>query len=156
MLIASHRLALNRQLCDELTEVMIRCGLSFDVPCIGLDRLDTRKYYAKYVKEGYTPNTSRQLGLLNQKEIEDFVAKARQLGRHVLVVSTYNSIDRLQNVGSIDRITDDEAHNTVREDFTHNIQQVKLNVAREYFFTATRKVIAEHGGMNMSIFMATS
>ena len=145
--IASHRLALNRQLCDELVDVMVRCGLSFDVLCIGSDRLDTKKYYVKYAEHGYTPDTSRQLGSLSSKEIEKFIEQARELGRHVLVVSTYNSIDRLQNVGLIDLLTHDEAHNIVREDFTENIGKVKLNVAREYFFTATRKVRGQHDGM---------
>ena len=145
--IASHRLALNRQLCDELADVMIHCGLSFDILCIGSDRLDTKKYYVKYAKEGYTPATSNRLGSLSSKEIEEFIANARKLGRHVLVVSTYNSIDRLQYAGKIDLITHDESHNTVREDFTDNISKVKINTEREYFFTATQKNRGSNDGM---------
>jgi superfamily II DNA or RNA helicase len=151
--IASHRLALNRQLCDELVNVIVRCGLSFDILCIGSDRLETKKYYLKYAKQfGYTPETSRHLGSLNQKEIEKFIEQSRILGRHVLVVSTYNSIDRLQNVGVINLMTHDEAHNIVREDFTNNINLVKQNVIREYFFTATRKIRGKYDGMNNTEF----
>lgn len=146
--IASHRLALNHQLCDELVDVLIGCGLCFDILCIGSDRTDTEKYYAKYAHTGYAPATARQLTSLNTFEIEAYVAEARRLNRHLLVVSTYHSIDRLADVGSIDLLTHDEAHNIPRQDFTNNIWQIKPNVLREYFFTATQKVKGESGGMN--------
>jgi predicted helicase len=143
--IASHRLSLNRQLRDELVKVLIECGISFDLLSIGSDRSDTDKYYRSveeggYSNLGYSPKTSRHLTTLSGKECEEFIARARQDKRHVLVVSTYNSIDRLANVGTIDILTHDEAHNTVRQDFNINIQKVKGNALREYYFTATRKI----------------
>jgi hypothetical protein len=154
--IASHRLALNRQLCDELAGVIIKCGLPIDILTIGSDRSDSKKYYAKYAKEGYTPDTSNQHGTLSAEECQTFIAQSKKLGRHVLVVSTYNSIDRLSNVGTIDLVTHDEAHNTVRLDFTNNILKIKDNILREYFFTATRKVADNNGGMNDASFYGSS
>lgn len=150
--IVSHRLGLNRQLCDELVDVMIRCGLLFDILCIGSDRDDSAKYYAKYAKLGYSPQVSNHLTSLVQTEIENFITNAKRLNRHVLVVSTYNSVDRLKNVGKIDLITYDEAHNIVRDDFTFNINLIKGNALREYYFTATRKTKRDEGGMDDKAF----
>ena len=146
--IASHRLSLNRQLRDELVDIFVHCGLSFDILSIGSDRSDTEAYYAKYANLGYSPTTSRHLSSLNTKDIEEFVAQAKRDNRHLLVVSTYNSIDRLAHVGSIDLITYDEAHNIVREDFTANILKLRDNTLRGYYFTATRKIKSNSGGMN--------
>lgn len=146
--IASHRLSLNHQLLDQLVSVAIPCGLSFDILCIGSDRDDTSKYYVKYAPLGYTRDVSRHLTSLSSHEIELFITRAHGLGRHVLVVSTYNSIDRLSNVGKIDIVTHDEAQNIPRQDFTNNIKKVKPNILTEYFFTATRKTKANGGGMD--------
>ena len=153
--IVSHRLGLNRQLRDEFVDVAIKCGIPFDILCIGSDRGDTSKYYAKYAGLGYSPKVSRHLTSLNQKEIEEFAAETQKLGRHLFVVSTYHSIDRLKDIGEIDLITYDEAHNIIRSDFTCNIQQIKGNARREYYFTATRKVKDHNGGMDDEDFFGT-
>jgi superfamily II DNA or RNA helicase len=146
--IASHRLSLNHQLLGELVGVIIPCGIKFNILCIGSDRDNVADLYVKYSHFGFAPTTSRHLTTLSEKEVQDFILSSHAEGRHVLVVSTYNSINRLANVGKIDLITHDEAQNIPRSDFSDNIRKVKPNVLREYYFTATRKVQDNGGGMD--------
>lgn len=149
----SHRLVLNRQLGDVIIDLLIRCGLRFNILWIGSDdKADTNEYYAKYANLGYSRDNSLHLTSLNTQKIEEFVATTRQSDRHLLVIATYNSIDRLKNIGTIDLTTYDEAHNIVREDFHYNIQQIKGNAIREYYFTATRKIKEDNGGMDDETF----
>ena len=146
-IIASHRLSLNRQLLGELVDVAINCGLPFDVLYVGSYRCDLQKYYTKYFNLGYTTNVSNHRATTDSKEIEQFVLEAKKLGRHVIIASTYDSFARLKNIGLIDQVTFDEAHNTTQDDFTANISEVKDNIKKQYYFTATRKV-SDDGGMN--------
>jgi superfamily II DNA or RNA helicase len=146
--IASHRLSLNRQLLGGLIEVAVNCGLSFDVLYIGSYQSALSNYYAKYHHFGYTSKVSRHLASTNYNDIEKFIAEAKDLNRHVIIASTYDSFSSLQNINPINIITFDEAHNTIQKDFTNNISKVKNNIIRQYFFTATRKVAGEIGGMN--------
>jgi superfamily II DNA or RNA helicase len=147
-LIASHRLSLNRQLLDQLVDATVRCGLSFDIIYLGSYRADLGKYYRKYHHLGYRPNVSRHLISTFPKEIEKFVAESREMFRNVIIASTYDSFDALKNIGTINLLTSDEAHNTIQKDFTANIRQVKDNIIKQYYFTATRKVAGDNGGMN--------
>ena len=94
----SHRLVLNNQLCDELIDVAVKCGLSFDILYIGSGDPNTNKYYAGYAYLGYHSKLSRHLTTLDQKEIDAFVQKSKELGRHVIIISTYNSIGLLHNI----------------------------------------------------------
>lgn len=147
--IASHRLSLNRQLLDQLIDVAVRCGLPFDILYLGSDhRTDLNKYYVKYHSIGYKPEVSRHLISTNAKEIEAFVQQSRDLFRNVIIASTYDSFATLKNIGTINLLTADESHNTIQRDFTHNLSLVKDNILKQYYFTATRKVAGETGGMN--------
>lgn len=146
--IASHRLSLNRELLSQIVDVAVNCGLPFDVVYIGSDRCDFSKYYTKYRHLGYKKENSKHLATTNSKEIEDFISESRENMRHVIIASTYDSFNKLKNVGTINLVTFDEAHNTTQNDFTSNIKDVKPNILKEYFFTATRKVAGETGGMN--------
>jgi hypothetical protein len=146
--IASHRLSLNRQLLAQLVKVAVHCGLPFDVLYLGSYRCDLPQYYIDYLKLGYTPEVSRHLATTESALIEKFISEARQLNRNVIIASTYDSFDRLKKIGMIDLITFDEAHNTTQDDFTANILTVKPFLLKEYYFTATRKVSGEEGGMN--------
>jgi hypothetical protein len=145
--IASHRLSLNTQLLDQLVDVAINTGLPIDIIYIGSYKCDLQKYYAKYSNLGYTPAVSRHLIHTSQKEIFSFIEKAKELNRHVIVASTYHSIDAL--IGCrIKLATFDEAQNTVEKNFTENLLMVKPSIERQFFFTATRKVCGKDGGMN--------
>ena len=145
-LIASHRLTLNVQLFDQLIDVCVNSGLPFNILFVGSYHCDFSKYYEKYANLGFSTKTCNCLATTNKKEIDDFINQSKD--RHVIIVSTYHSFDQLKNISKIDICTYDEAHNTISVNFTENIKQVKPNIKREYFFTATRKIRGEDDGMN--------
>ena len=59
---------------------------------------------------------------------------------HRLIVTTYNSLSRLQVAGiDVDTIYFDEAHNSVQRHFFPATEHFAANARRCYFFTATRK-----------------
>jgi superfamily II DNA or RNA helicase len=69
--------------------------------------------------------------------------------RHLICVSTYHSFDRLKALGRINTCTYDEAHVLVgNDDFSNNLAEVRQNINRNFFFTATRKVQGLTNGMN--------
>jgi superfamily II DNA or RNA helicase len=151
-LIASHRLALNVQLFNQLLNVCIKCGLSFNILFVGSYHYDEKSLYGEYAHLGFNKDNCRCLATTNKKEIERFIELSRNDNRHVIIVSTYDSFAQLKDIGEINICTYDEAHNTIEQDFTANINQVKPIIKREYFFTATRKVRGEDDGMNDKTF----
>jgi superfamily II DNA or RNA helicase len=61
-------------------------------------------------------------------------------GNHKLIVTTYNSLSRLQVAEiDVDTIYFDEAHNSVQRHFFPATEHFSANARRCYFFTATRK-----------------
>ena len=128
--------------------MIVNCGLPFDILYVGSYKCNLNKYYEKYRHLGYSAKVSNHLATTNRKQIEAFIQNARDNYRNVLVASTYDSFDALKNVGRINIITFDEAHNTTQDDFKKNILEVKPRIATEYYFTATSKVAGEDMGMN--------
>lgn len=147
-LIASHRLALNLQLIDPLIILAIKCGIPFDILFVGSGRQSFDNYYRKFKNIGFTPNVCRSLATTDSFKIEEFCKEAEEFHRNVIIVSTYHSIDRLNSIGTINIATCDEAHNTTEKRFNENIDVIKNNIESLYFFTATRKVKGQDGGMN--------
>ena len=141
--IASHRLLLNKQLMDELLDLCLKCQLPVNALYVGSSRHDDKEVYANYFKDivgnfkaDYTTSGS---------EIKKFADNTKNAGRHLIVVSTYHSFDRLSSLDSIDICAYDEAHNTTEENFHDNIQEVIGKIKRNYFFTATRKICSING-----------
>jgi len=61
-------------------------------------------------------------------------------GKHQLIFTTYNSLNRLQAAEiDVDTIYFDEAHNSVQRHFFPATEHFAANARRCYFFTATRK-----------------
>ena len=61
-------------------------------------------------------------------------------GNHRLIVTTYNSLERLQDAEvDVDTIYMDEAHNSVKRNFFPATEHFAANARRCYFFTATPK-----------------
>ena len=154
--IGAHRLLLCKQLMDELQDLCIKVGLPINVLYIGSARHDEKHVYDKYFNMGIDKATYESTYTTIGKEVKKFCEKTKKQGRHLIVVSTYHSFDRLQNISrknkddkSIDLCTYDEAHTTTAEDFSENIfDKVFDRVHKNYFFTAIRKVNGEDGGMN--------
>jgi predicted helicase len=85
------------------------------------------------------------------QEIRNWVE--RNAGNHRLIVTTYNSLSRLQVAEiDVDTIYFDEAHNSVQRHFFPATEHFSANARRCYFFTATPKHSLAVGkpGMNDS------
>jgi hypothetical protein len=143
--IASHRLLLNKQLMDELLDLCLKCGLPVNALYVGSARHDDKEVYDKYFQHNI--GDFRVDYTTSGTDIRSFATQTKDAGRHLIVVSTYHSFDKLSSLEAIDICAYDEAHNTVEENFQSNIERVLPKIKRNYFFTATRKVcsIAGHG-----------
>lgn len=147
--IGAHRLLLCAQLMDNLRDLCIQCGIPVNVLYIGSARHDDKPIYERYFAQGINQDTFESTFTTSMDDIIDFHNKTRSQERHLIVVSTYHSFDRLKAIPEIDICTYDEAHTTIAEDFSENIfETVKPLIKRNYFFTATRRVRGNQFGMN--------
>ena len=154
--IGAHRLALCSQLLYDIVEVAIPCGLQFDVLQVNSNTFTNDAIRTQLRKEGKIDDNLRAFNDLiskgksttRQDEVFDFVNTAKANNRHVIIVSTYHSINKLSVLPEIDICTYDEAHITLGENFTDNISQVQPIIKKNFFFTATRKVVGTFSGMN--------
>ena len=150
--IGAHRLLLCTQLMDELQDLCIKCGLPINVLYIGSARHDDKRVYDKYFHQGINYDTFKSTYTTRTDEVKKFYEETKEANRHLIIVSTYHSFDKMACIDAIDICTYDEAHTTTAEDFTHNIKKVMDNIKRNFFFTATRKVYGENDGMNKESF----
>lgn len=146
--IASHRLALNHQLLNELLNVIVNSGIPFDTLFIGTDRFADDQIHARFRNKGLNKYNNESTSTTRGEEVLTAYNKAISRNRHLIVVSTYHSFDRLKVIPQIEMCTYDEAHTLVGESFLENIKEVLPKISRNYFFTATRKVRGLVGGMN--------
>lgn len=156
--IGAHRLVLCSQLIDSILEEAFKCGISLNILFIGSDKYDNSIICnnPKYKNLGLNSNVLMADDSMNSSKILDYYEKSVNNGRHLICVSTYHSFFRLNKINKIKICTFDEAHVltnrlTEREtltEFQKNFNKVKNNIERSYFFTATRKIIGEYGGMN--------
>jgi len=154
--IGAHRLALCSQLLYDIVEVAIPCGLQFDVLQVNSNNFTNDAIRTQLRKEGKVDDNLRAFNDLiskganttRQDDVLDFVNTAKANNRHVIIVATYHSINKLAILPEIDICTYDEAHITLGENFTDNISQVQPIIKKNFFFTATRKVVGTFSGMN--------
>jgi superfamily II DNA or RNA helicase len=154
--IGAHRLALCSQLLYDIVEVAIPCGLQFDVLQVNSNSFSNDAIRTQLRKEGKIDDNLRAFNDLiskgtnttRQDDVLDFVNNSKANNRHVIIVATYHSINKLSVLSEIDICTYDEAHITLGENFTDNIAQVQPLIKRNFFFTATRKVVGTFSGMN--------
>ena len=150
--IGAHRLLLCTQLMDELQHMCIECGLPINTLYIGSARHDDKHVYDKYFDKGINSDTFSSIYTTQKDEVKKFYEKTKQEHRHLITVSTYHSFDKMSCIDNIDICTYDEAHTTIADDFTGNIEMVMPNIKRNYFFTATQKVSGDDKGMNNKSF----
>ena len=146
--IGAHRLALCSQLLSELITVAVNAGIPFDIVFIGSHRFSEDKVHCKFKNKGFNSYVNEATSTTQGDEVRLAVEKAQGRKRHVICVSTYHSFDKLNVLDTITQCTYDEAHTLVGDDFLHNIILVKPKINFNFFFTATRRVQGEHGGMN--------
>jgi len=143
--IGAHRLLLCGQLLDNIVDTAIEAGLEFDILFVGSARRDVNDYNARY------KNSNAKIRgefTTRGEQIEKFSLESKSSGRHIILVSTYHSIRRLENIGEIDIFTADEAHNLEIKVFKANYTKIYDKIKRKFFFTATRQILGDHLGMN--------
>ena len=140
--IGAHRLLLCRQLLNDLLDEASKSGLLFDILFVGSSVVDETAIHTQYDRDHTNCNVSYTT---SGYEVEQIAKSTKQ---HLLIVSTYQSFNRLNKIPLIDICTYDEAHTLTRDEFAENVSEVKANIKRNFFFTATRKVRGEDDGMN--------
>jgi superfamily II DNA or RNA helicase len=146
--IAAHRLELCSQLLDSFLDLLIRCNVKFDILFVGSTTFNLNNLKTKYFGISDVLDRIASTSTLTSEDITRAKNRAYKHKRHLIVVSTYDSFDRLSVIDPIEICTYDEAHTTITEEFSDNIAKVRPNIKRNYFFTATRKVIGLTQGMN--------
>ena len=149
--IAAHRILLCRQLLKRLLEEASDCGLDFDILSIGSDKLDgDTSVYKDWTNGKKDALNCRVLSTTDSGKIKQFI-NDRPKGRHLILVSTYHSISRLQEYtkkGCIDLLLCDEAHTTTGKGFREDLDTLlKNNILKVYYFTATPKFKGTEKGM---------
>jgi len=158
--IGCHRLMLCHQLLDSFMKELERANISYDILFVNSDNIDNSDFASMYPNFQNDIGEHRVKSTTNGIEISKAHAKAKENKRHLIVVATYHSFDKLSRLGHINNITYDEAHTLVNDKengnvFLNNIKGVanSINIDSQYFFTATLKCGKNHAkneGMNNS------
>lgn len=162
--IASHRLSLNNQHLRDIIELSIKLGLVGKVKflTIGSAALNISKVlkeditleksfnkslfeYNKNIPIGSRINsTSIFKSTLNKSKINQIIRDNNTSGFKTIIVTTYNSLDRLRD-NELDIIYCDEAHilasNKEESDFRKSYEVIKSK--KRFFFTATPKDVED-------------
>lgn len=146
--IVSHRLLLNKQLLDDLVGVAAKSNILFNVLFIGSSKADKNEYNQLYPQHN---GNIRSEFSLDPDRIMKFRVESAKEGRHLLIVCTIHSILRLSVLDNIKIMTVDEAHileGGDDSDFKSDLDSIRGKVEKIYFFTATRRIHGNNGGMN--------
>jgi len=128
--VVAPRILLAEQLCSEFLEV-----------------IDTSYTHVMHVHSGETHHYSST----KPEQIHLFANTARTAGENVIIFTTYNSLERIQQADiEVNNIYFDEAHNSVKRNFFPATEYFSNAADRAYFFTATPKhsLTASKPGMN--------
>lgn len=152
--IASHRILLCEQLIQEVIKVAADRGLNFNILTVASDGVDLQDV-------ALLTSASNPLGNLGARcmverctsnsEILAFAQKTQMLNRHLLVVSTYHSFDRMVGL-PVDVACLDEAHTITEEDKFEKVETMQPSMAQAFFFTATQVTGCNGRGMDNTNF----
>lgn len=145
--IASHRLALNKQLLNDLVDVAANASVPFDLLFIGADQFNESRLFERF-KHKLTKKDVEVTSTTRGDAIREAYDKSQIRKRHLVIASTYQSCNRMDCLESIDMMTCDEAHTLVGNSMLDNLISIKPNIGKLFFFTATRRVQGDLGGMN--------
>ena len=129
--VVAPRILLAEQLCSEFLEI-----------------LNTTHTHVMHVHSGETHHYSST----KPEQIHLFANTARTAGENVIIFTTYNSLERIQQADiEVNNIYFDEAHNSVKRNFFPATEHFSNVADRCYFFTATPKhsLTINKPGMNM-------
>lgn len=149
--IATHRLMLNSQhfgdLFNLLNSVVGGIGYIFvGSQNIDLASLQENVEFNQKLKDQNLRYEEIISCTTSSKKINELVSEHKSKNRDVIIISTYNSLDRLKDV-NIHTLYCDEAHLLATEkmssEFKENYKKIKKNIYRSYFFTATPKDVTE-------------
>jgi superfamily II DNA or RNA helicase len=130
--VVAPRILLAEQLCSEFLEL-----------------IDTTHTHIMHVHSGETHHYSTT----KADKIHMFANTARAAGENVIIFTTYNSLERVQQADiEVNNIYFDEAHNSVKRNFFPATEHFSFTADRCYFFTATPKhsLTVSKPGMNDS------
>jgi superfamily II DNA or RNA helicase len=139
--VVAPRILLAEQLCSEFLEI-----------------LNTTHTHVMHVHSGETHHFSST----KPEQIHLFANTARTAGENVIIFTTYNSLERIQQADiEVNNIYFDEAHNSVKRNFFPATEHFSNVADRCYFFTATPKhsLTINKPGMNIvtfSLLLSTS
>ena len=129
--VVAPRILLAEQLCSEFLEI-----------------IDTSNTHVIHVHSGETHHFSST----KPEQIHLFANTARTAGENVIIFTTYNSLERIQQADiEVNNIYFDEAHNSVKRNFFPATEHFSAVADRAYFFTATPKhsLTVSKPGMNL-------
>ena len=129
--VVAPRILLAEQLCSEFLEIV-----------------NTTYTHVMHVHSGETHHYSST----KPEQIHLFANTARTAGENVIIFTTYNSLERIQQADiEVNTIYFDEAHNSVKRNFFPATEYFAADSDRCYFFTATPKhsLTISKPGMNM-------
>ena len=117
--VVAPRILLAEQLCSEFLEI-----------------IDTAHTHVMHVHSGETHHYSTT----KADKIHVFTNTARAAGENVIIFTTYNSLNRIQEADiEVNTIYFDEAHNSVKRNFFPATEFFSHDADRCYFYTATPK-----------------
>ena len=128
--VVAPRILLAEQLCSEFLEI-----------------IDTAHTHVMHVHSGETHHYSTT----KADKIHVFTNTARAAGENVIIFTTYNSLNRIQEADiEVNTIYFDEAHNSVKRNFFPSTEFFSHDADRCYFYTATPKhsLTVSKPGMN--------
>ena len=118
-IVVAPRILLAEQLCSEFLEI-----------------IDTAHTHVMHVHSGETHHFSTT----NPEKIHLFANCARTAGENLIIFTTYNSLERIQQADiEVNTIYFDEAHNSVQRNFYPATEHFSGVSDRCYFYTATPK-----------------
>ena len=148
--IASHRILLCEQLIKDVARYALEVGMPFNILTVASDGLDMQDM-AMLADDLNSDGNLMARCLVDRatanQDILDCARKAKSLGRHLLVVSTYQSFDRMLGLDA-DIACLDEAHTITEEDKHEKVKAMQAHLRQAFFFTATQVTGCNGRGMD--------
>ena len=159
VLMAAHRLLLCEQLLTQLLELAFHGEMNnrweFNVLTVASGGLDEEDIARIECHNGNLLQRCIVKRSTTHQEIVNFAQKTAGMGRHLLIVSTYQSLDKVAGV-PVSIACFDEAHTATEASKFSNLQKVLPSCAKAYYFTATQVVGCGGRGMdNVTVFGKT-